>query len=141
MQNRRKAKTKGIIPVSINVYGSSSSADQAGDALAKCSAFLQIPYILEPGCKYFNPQIFRPGGRMQNQTHLVGLTDDDFKAKAISDEVEQIFSSLASPELFAEVDQEISPGMLQLGAIKTQLRRYVRTESSFWDAKPSLWHI
>lgn len=127
MQGRTKPKSNGVVPVSINAYGPASSADQAGDVLSKSSMFLQIPYFLEARYEYFNPQLFRPRGEMQNQTHLVGLTDDDFKAKGISDAVERIFDSLDSPELCSANLPGISRGGLQLGAIKTELRRCVKS--------------
>ncbi|KAK4146368.1 SNF2 family N-terminal domain-containing protein [Dichotomopilus funicola] len=89
------SQEKGIVPLSINVYGPLSSADQVGSVLSAASAFLQHPFFLEPGCKdYFNPQIFRTGNEMQNLTHLVGLTEKDLKAKAISDGIQHILDSL-----------------------------------------------
>lgn len=85
----------GIVPLSINVYGPLSSADQVGGVLSAASAFLQHPFFLEPSCKgYFNPQLFRTGNELQNLTHLVGLTEKDIRAKAISDEVQHILESL-----------------------------------------------
>lgn len=106
--------TKGsaILPLSVNVYGPLSVADQCGDALAAASASLQLPFFLPPGYGgYFNPQMFRVGNEMQDQTHLVGLTERDLRARAISNEVEQILGSLhdtdaASADAFSEVDQE-----------------------------------
>ena len=83
------------VPLSINVYGPMSSADQVGIVLSAASTFLQHPFFLEPSCKdCFNPQIFRTGDQMQNLTHLVGLTKKDLKAKAISDGVQHILESL-----------------------------------------------
>jgi hypothetical protein len=83
------------VPLSINVYGPLSSADQVGRVLSAASTFLQHPFFLEPSCKdYFNPQMFRAGGKMQNLTHLVGLTEEDLRAKSIADGVQHILESL-----------------------------------------------
>ncbi|KAH6624507.1 SNF2 family N-terminal domain-containing protein [Chaetomium sp. MPI-SDFR-AT-0129] len=100
---------KGIVPLSINVYGPLSSADQVGSVLSAASAFLQHPFFLEPGCKdYFNPQLFRTGNQMQNLTHLVGLTEKDLKAKAISDGIQHILDSLDEIALFNGPENETS---------------------------------
>ncbi|KAK4214474.1 SNF2 family N-terminal domain-containing protein [Rhypophila decipiens] len=86
---------KGDISRSINVYGPFSEAHQIGEALSSASAFLQHPFYLVPSCsEYFNPQMFRAGAPMQDLTHLVGLTEKDLMAKAISDGVQHILESL-----------------------------------------------
>ena len=96
------------VPLSINVYGPLSSADQVGRVLSAASAFLQHPFFLEPDCKdYFNPQMFRASGQMQNLTHLVGLTEQDLRAKAISDGVQHILESLDEVGLFDCPDVEV----------------------------------
>ncbi|KAM7217733.1 P-loop containing nucleoside triphosphate hydrolase protein, partial [Rhypophila decipiens] len=67
---------------------------QIGEVLSSASAFLQHPFYLEPSCsEYFNPQMFRAGAPMQDLTHLVGLTEKDLRAKAISDGVQHILES------------------------------------------------
>ncbi len=127
--------TKGTadLPLSVNVYGPISVADRCGDALAAASASLQLPYFLPPGCGgYFNPQMFRLGKEMQDQTHLVGLTEKDRRAKAISDEVEHILGSLhdtdaGSLDAFeANWDQ---------GALITALTEYLPQPYFHWVAR------
>jgi hypothetical protein len=96
------------VPLSINVYGPLSSADQVGRVLSAASTFLQHPFFLEPGCKdYFNPQMFRTSDQMQNLTHLVGLTEQDLRAKAISDGVQDILESLDEIAPFDSPDDEV----------------------------------
>lgn len=129
MQTRTKVRIKGIYPLSINVYGPLTSAEQVGDRLSDESMFLQIPYFLKPGWEYFNPQLFRPGGKMQNLSHLVGLTDDDYKAKATSEAIERVFDSLSSLENNYELHQGISAEMCQPDTIITPLKRCVKLQS------------
>lgn len=129
MQTRKKVRTKGVFPLSINVYGPLSNADKVGDTLSDVSMFLQIPFFLESDWEYFNPQLFRHGGEMQNLTHLVGLTDEDFKAKAISEAIEHVFDSLSSPEQSYGQFQGIFTEGLQPDTITTQLRRYIKPQS------------
>ncbi|KAK4209149.1 SNF2 family N-terminal domain-containing protein [Rhypophila decipiens] len=92
-QIRSKSKSISAKPISItiNIYGPSHLADQVGDALSEVFGFLQHPFFLHHRCQYFNPQMFRSGTEMQNLTNLVGLTERDFRAKALSDELERIF--------------------------------------------------
>jgi hypothetical protein len=116
-EGRKDSKTRGIVPLSINVYGPLSSADRVGDALSALSAFLQHPLFLEPSCKaYFNPQMFRIGEEMPNLIHLVGLTERDVKAKAISDEVENVLRSLddipSSGDLASEGDLNLEASLV-----------------------------
>lgn len=125
MQTRTKVRAKGIFPLSINVYGPLTSADQVGDRLSGESMFLQIPYFLKPGWEYFNPQLFRLGGMMQNLTHLVGLTDDGFKAKATSEAIEHVFDSLGSLGNSHELSQGTCTRGLQPDIITTPLKRCV----------------
>lgn len=105
----RNQQKGGIVPLSINVYGPMSSADQVGRVLSKASAFLQHPFFLEPSCKgYFNPQLFRTGNELEDLTHLVGLTEKDIRAKAISDEVQHILESLDDVAPSGHLDSEAS---------------------------------
>jgi len=125
--------TKRIAPLSINIYGPIAAADEVGNRLSSSSAFLQIPYSLESCYECFNPQLYRSGNEMQSLTHLVGLTDTDFKAKAISDAVETVLDSLDSLDcLSPELEQDEFGSLRCLGtsvsqphAIKTTLRKYV----------------
>lgn len=123
-QSRKEPQSKGAMQLSVNVYGPFSSADQVGKALSAVSAFLQHPFFLEPGCnEYFNPQMFRTGNEMQNLTHLVGLTEKDLRAKAISDEVEHIFDSLNDIVPLDHLGPE--PEILPPAALQTELTRWV----------------
>lgn len=82
--------------LSVNIYGPFTTADEVGSVLSSTSTFLQNPYSLDPQYRYYNPQLYRIGGIMEDLTHLVGISEKDFQAKAISDEVEQVLGSLDS---------------------------------------------
>ncbi len=98
----------GGVPLSINVYRPLQTADRVSKVLSAASAFLQHPFFLEPSCKhYFNPQMFRTSGKMQDLTHLVGLTKEDLKAKAISDGILHILESLDEMADFDIPDNEV----------------------------------
>ncbi len=58
-EKTRKSADKLIKPITVNIYGPYEEVDQVGRALSTVSAFLQHPFYLETGVKYFNPQLFR----------------------------------------------------------------------------------
>jgi SWI/SNF-related matrix-associated actin-dependent regulator of chromatin subfamily A3 len=114
--DKQDSQAREGVPLSINVYGPVSSADQIGTLLSAASAFLQHPFFLGLSCKkYCNPQMFRSGKEMADLTHLVGLTERDLKAKTISDEVESILGSLDSSTHLGDAD-------LELGSLEDTLR-------------------
>jgi hypothetical protein len=119
----KEYQTKGIVPLTINVYGPHSSADHVGHALSAVSAFLQHPFFLESNCKgYFNPQLFRVDSEMQDLTHLVGLKEEDLRAKSISNQVEDILGSLYDTASFQGPDLQVGD---ELGVLLTILTEYV----------------
>jgi hypothetical protein len=120
MQTRVKGGSKGIIPLSINIYGMHDKANEVGDKLSEMAAFLQHPLFLEPGYEYFNPQYFHLGGEMKCMTHFVGLSEIEYRAKRISDEVEHVFDSL---DTMTQTDINTVPDA-QPDAIITPLKRY-----------------
>lgn len=113
--------SKGIFPLSINIYGIQSEANAVGDKLSEKGAFLQHPFFLEPGCEYFNPQYLHFGGEMKCMTNLVGLSETEYRAKRISDEVERVFDSLDT----TDPDDSDAGLDAQPDAIITPLKRYV----------------
>ncbi|KAH8592599.1 SNF2 family N-terminal domain-containing protein [Bisporella sp. PMI_857] len=94
MQQPIKRSSKGIFPLSINIYGTQGEADEVGDKLSKMGAFLQHPFFLEHGYEYFNPQYIHIGGRVKCMTYLVGLSEAEYRAIRISNEVEHVLDSL-----------------------------------------------
>lgn len=94
IQKRVKGSSKGIFPLSINIYGTQDEANEVGNKLSKVAAFLQHPLFLEPGYEYYNPQYFHLGGETKCMTHLAGLREVEYRAKRLSDEVERVFDSL-----------------------------------------------
>ncbi|KAH6848230.1 SNF2 family N-terminal domain-containing protein [Chaetomium sp. MPI-CAGE-AT-0009] len=125
----KRLQTKGIVPLTINVYGPPSNADHVGDALSAVSAFLQHPFFLEPSCKgYFNPQLFRVESEMQDLTYLVGLKEKDLRAKTISDQVEDILGSLDDTASFQGPTLQAGD---ELGALLTNLTDHQSTALRF----------
>ncbi|KAK3300617.1 SNF2 family N-terminal domain-containing protein [Chaetomium fimeti] len=115
----KELRTKGIVPLTINVYGQPSKANDAGDALSTISAFLQHPFFLESSCKgYFNPQLFRVESQMQDLTYLVGLKERELRAKTISDQVEDILGSLDDTVFVQGPPLQVGD---ELGALLTNL--------------------
>lgn len=116
-----KGTSKGIFPLSINIYGTQDEANEIGDMLSEMAAFLQHPFFLEPGYEYFNPQYFHLGGEMKCMTYLVGLGETEYRAKRISDEVEGVFDSL---DTMTRDGADIVPDA-QPDAIITRLKKYI----------------
>jgi len=119
-QTRARGSSKSILSLSINIYGTHDEANEVGDKLSKMAVFLQHPLFLEPGYEYFNPQYFYPGGEMECMTHLVGLSEIEYRAKWISDEVERVFDSL---DTMTRDDTDIDL-VTQPDAIIIELKRY-----------------
>ncbi|RYO89572.1 hypothetical protein DL764_008561 [Monosporascus ibericus] len=94
VQTRVKRSSKGVFPLSIDIYGTQDEASEVGDKLSETHAFLQHPFFLEPGYEYVNPQYFQLGGEMKSMTYLVRLSEIEHRAKRISDEVDRVFNSL-----------------------------------------------
>lgn len=115
----KEPQAKGIVPLTINVYGPPSSAGHVGHALSAVSAFLQHPFFLEPSYKgYFNPQLFRVGSEMKDLTHLVGLKEEDLRAKTISNQVKDILGSLDDTSSFQGPEFQVGD---KLGVLFTDL--------------------
>jgi hypothetical protein len=120
MQIRIKGNSNGVLPLSINIYGTHDEANEVGDKLSEVDTFLQHPLFLEPGLEYFNPQYFHPGGELKCMTHFVWLNEVEYREKWISDEVERVFDSLDTM-LQDDINTVLST---RLDAIITPLKRY-----------------
>ncbi|RYP59359.1 hypothetical protein DL769_008578 [Monosporascus sp. CRB-8-3] len=107
-------------PLAINVYGPMHKAHHIAQVLSDLSAFLQHPFYLEPGIEYFNPHFFHSGGVIECMTPLVGISESDYRAKTISDEVERILESL---ENTYELDADKTDADLQPASVLTPLKR------------------
>lgn len=120
MQAPVKRSSKVIFPLSINIYGMQDEANEVGDKLSEMHAFLQHPFFLEHGYQYFNPQYIHIGGEMKCMTYLVGLSETEYRAIRISDEVERVFDSCDT------VTRDGAETVLdaQSNAIITPLKRY-----------------
>ncbi|KAH7117461.1 SNF2 family N-terminal domain-containing protein [Dactylonectria macrodidyma] len=123
---RVKGTSKGIFPLSINIYGTQDKANEVGDILSEMAAFLQHPFFLEPGHEYFNPQYFHLGGEMKCMTYLVGLGETEYRAKRISDEVEGVFDSLDGADVVPDVQPD---------AIITRLKSHQKVALAFIERR------
>jgi hypothetical protein len=85
---------KKSFEISVNIYGRELDARDIGHQLSKVGAFLQHPFYLEDGVEYLNPQFFDLKDGPRYMTHLVGMDDSKFQAKALSDTVEVALASL-----------------------------------------------
>lgn len=87
-------KSRGIFPLSVNIFGPEDEADNAGETLASRSTYLQHPCFLEDGIEYYNLQYFYLDNKKAYLTDLIGLSESDIRAKCLSDEVEGVLASL-----------------------------------------------
>jgi tryptophan synthase beta subunit len=92
----RKVTKKSKTKLSINILGPESLSENVAATLDENKVFLQHPYALEAGVDYINPHFYQPAGRMV-MTHMVGMDQEQLKAKQLSDEVDGILASLDSP--------------------------------------------
>ncbi|KAI1752665.1 SNF2 family N-terminal domain-containing protein [Xylaria castorea] len=65
-----------IYPLSINIFGSISIADDVACGLSKVSAFLQHPQSLHAEIEYHNPQLLTFANDDPNMRGLVGIGND-----------------------------------------------------------------
>ncbi|RYP66505.1 hypothetical protein DL770_008789 [Monosporascus sp. CRB-9-2] len=119
-QTRVNRTSKGVFPLSINIYGTQDEASNVGDKLSEMHAFLQHPFFLEPGYEYVNPQYFHLGSETKCMTYLVGLSENEHRAKRISDEVDRVFDSLDT----MDGDDADTALDAQPDAINTPLKSY-----------------
>ncbi|KAI0599782.1 SNF2 family N-terminal domain-containing protein [Biscogniauxia sp. FL1348] len=83
-------------PVSINIFGSKSTADDVASRLSKLSAYLQHPEWLHTEAEYHNPQFLPLADRNLKMNDLIGLGSEspwNLKIK-ISEEIGSILESL-----------------------------------------------
>ena len=83
--------------ISVNVYGPESDASDIGKRLAEAQGSLQHPFYLEDGVEYLNPQFFQLEEKPTYMTDLVGMGESQIQAKALSDTLETVLTSLDRP--------------------------------------------
>jgi hypothetical protein len=106
-------RSKGIFPLSLNIFGDEDVGDIIGNQLADASAFLQHPCFLEDGYEYYNPQYFYPDNKKTYLTHLIGLSESEMRAKRLSDEVEGVLASLDETSFLTDsVDDFVLDGII-----------------------------
>ncbi|KAK3363960.1 SNF2 family N-terminal domain-containing protein [Lasiosphaeria hispida] len=117
LEKVKRSSDKVVVPITVNIYGPREDADRVARVLCSVSAFLQHPFYLEDGVRYFNPQFFRLESQMEDLTHLAGLSERDLRGKAISKEIEGVLSSLEHP----------TPGSRDLGGLNSSQPEAVTT--------------
>ncbi|KAJ4013298.1 hypothetical protein NW752_007594 [Fusarium irregulare] len=90
----RTKKRNQPFSISVNIYGPQSDAGDIGKRLADVQGSLQHPFYLEDGVEYLNPQFFQLEEETAYMTHLVGLDESQIQAKALSDALENVLTSL-----------------------------------------------
>ena len=93
--------------ISINIYGPESDASDIGKRLAEAQGSLQHPFYFEDGVEYLNPQFFQLEDKPTYMTNLVGMDESQLEAKALSDTLETVLTTLDRPlgnTIISEVD-------------------------------------
>jgi len=123
VDGKKSLKSSDGFGLSLNVYSLESEAEMLGDKLGDIGASLQHPYFIEGGFEYWNPMYYDPSPTRQYLTHVVGMTEAEWKAKRISDSIETVLASLGVPE---DLEEEHLPEMQGLkDDMLTTLKRSV----------------
>ncbi|KAI0456381.1 SNF2 family N-terminal domain-containing protein [Xylaria acuta] len=113
-RQRGGKKRVRIFPLSINVFGSISAADDVAYRLSKVSAFLQHPQSLHAEVEYHNPQLLTFANDDSNMRDLVGIGNNSLRTLNINiiGEVERILESLTHTNAASEQELELPTGLL-----------------------------
>ncbi|KAI0188849.1 SNF2 family N-terminal domain-containing protein [Astrocystis sublimbata] len=100
--------------LSINIFGSRTSADSVADRLSKVSAFLQHPYSLDAGIEYYNPQLLIFADDALDMRDLVGIGNFHLQTLQtnIIGEVGRILESLTHEDDVSGQELELPIGLL-----------------------------
>ncbi|KAI1740462.1 SNF2 family N-terminal domain-containing protein [Xylaria scruposa] len=103
-----------IFPLTINIFGSKSTADDVAYKLSKVSAFLQHPQSLRVEVEYYNPQFLTLTNDSSSMRNLVGIGNNPFWTLNISiiGEVGRILESLTHVNIVSEKRLELPAGLL-----------------------------
>ncbi|KAI0414745.1 SNF2 family N-terminal domain-containing protein [Xylaria grammica] len=105
-RQRRARKSSHTFPLSINIFGSRSAADDVADQLSKVSAYLQHPQSLKTNVKYHNPQLLTFVGEESDTGKFVGMANNSLAAlnNKVSEEVGRILESLTHTNIAHQED-------------------------------------
>ncbi|RYC57351.1 hypothetical protein CHU98_g8859 [Xylaria longipes] len=92
-----------IFPLSVNIFGSMTTADDVACRLSKVSTFLQHPQSLHEEVEYHNPQLLTFANDDSNMRDLVGIGNNSIWALNINvvGEVGRILESLTHTDIVA----------------------------------------
>ncbi|KAI0186161.1 SNF2 family N-terminal domain-containing protein [Xylaria flabelliformis] len=115
--SKRQRGTKQIprtFPLSINIFGLKSTADDVAYRLSKVSAFLQHPQSLRIEVEYHNPQLLTFTNDDSSMRDLVGIGNNPLQSLNISiiGEVGRILESLTHTDIVSEKKLELPAGLL-----------------------------
>ncbi|TRX94187.1 hypothetical protein FHL15_004955 [Xylaria flabelliformis] len=131
-KRQRGAKQRQrTFPLSVNIFGSKSVAEDVACILSKISAFLQHPQSLYAEIEYYNPQLLTFGNNDSNMRDLVGIGNHYLRTlnSSILGEVGKILDSLTHTNILAEQDLELPTGLLS--ELKMQAsRRWINSPLS-----------
>ncbi|KAI0857459.1 SNF2 family N-terminal domain-containing protein [Xylaria cubensis] len=114
-KRQRGAKQRQrTFPLSVNILGSKSVAEDVACRLSKVSAFLQHPHSLCVEVEYCNPQLLAFANDDSNMRDLVGIGNHYLQTlnSNIIGEVGRILDSLTHTNILAEQDLELPTGLL-----------------------------
>ncbi|KAI8951872.1 SNF2 family N-terminal domain-containing protein [Xylaria longipes] len=120
-----------IFPLSVNIFGSMTTADDVACRLSKVSTFLQHPQSLHEEVEYHNPQLLTFANDDSNMRDLVGIGNNSIWALNINvvGEVGRILESLTHTDIVSEQELELPIGLLsklkmhQEGGVRFILQR------------------
>ncbi|KAI0549689.1 SNF2 family N-terminal domain-containing protein [Xylaria curta] len=114
-KRQRGAKQRQrTFPLSVNIFGSISIADDVAYRLSKVSAFLQHPQSLYAEVNYYNPQLLTFANDDSNMRDLVGIGNYYLQTlnSNIIGEVGRILDSLTHTNIGLERELKLTTGLL-----------------------------
>lgn len=95
---QRKAKSSSPFPISINIFGPRTAADDVCMALSRVNAFLQHPETLNDDVEYYNPDMLIFPGQETTMNHLIGTSKLLWEENELSRDIRRILESLNQVE-------------------------------------------
>lgn len=119
-RQRSKAQPRKLFPLSINIFGLLSSADDAGARLGNVSANLQHPQDLDPMVRYRNPQFLMLGDEAWDMRELVGTSNKTSESlqRMVSKEIGSILESLTYVDGASDPSENCGPSPHLVSTLK-----------------------
>jgi hypothetical protein len=108
-RQRRNTKQSQSFPVSINIFGPESAADEAACRLSEVHAYLQHPESLLPEVKYHNPQFLTFANEDLNMSALIGTVNNSGQDLQINvaEEISRLLESLTDVAIGASLESPV----------------------------------